>query len=269
VIPIVNFYPPKNRNSAEVGVEYSGMVTDKEISSLILYLANKGYLEIEDDGISYTLNKIKDYDGKNPYEKRLMLALFGKVNSITIEELQCSSSFYMSCNTIKHSLNKIKDNIFDKTANSFEKVLILVVCIIGLLLSMVYVLGNYSFDLFYSEVAPVLIFPIVGIIAVSLVVYNIVTSSMPISAKIFQGLFITIWGAGFIGVPLFIFILPNCSFSIDMLPALLLGLACLISSLICLLMDSFPLQFCFNDFIIRLSFLIYFEQQFFSSNVKG
>ena len=64
VIPVVNFYPPKNRNSAEVGVEYNGVAGYDELTSLVIYLATKGFIEIEDDGISYTLHKLKDYEGK-------------------------------------------------------------------------------------------------------------------------------------------------------------------------------------------------------------
>ena len=234
VIPVVNFYPPKNRNSAEVGVEYNGLATHKEISSLVMYLANKGYLEIEDDGISYTLNKLKDYDGKNPYERRLMAALFSNSNTVTIEELQYSRTFYRQCNVILDSLNKIKNHIFDKNANSIEKMLILVVCILGLLGTMVYTLGNYTFDLVFTPAAFVLLFPIVGIMVVSLVVYNIVTGSMSASQKISQGIFITIWGSMFILVPTFTFILPMSSNLDENYPVLLLGLVCIIVSVICL-----------------------------------
>ncbi|MBQ8886569.1 MAG: DUF2207 domain-containing protein [Candidatus Gastranaerophilales bacterium] len=234
VIPVVNFYPPKNKNSAEVGVEYNGMATQKEISSLVMYLANKGYLEIEDDGVSYTLNKLKDYDGKNPYERRLMIALFSKSDTVTIEELQYSNEFYKQCTAIVNALNKIKNHLFDKNANSIEKMIILVVCILGLLGTMVYTLGDYSFYFVFSPVAFVLLFPIVGTMVVSLVVYNIITSSMLPSQKVSQGIFITLWGSMFILVPTFVFIIPTSPNIGKNYPVLLLGLACIIVSVICL-----------------------------------
>ena len=234
VIPVVNFYPPKNRNSAEVGVEYNGVASHKEISSLVMYMANKGYLEIEDDGVSYTLNKIKDYDGKNPYEKRLFNVLFKKSDTVTMEELQYSREFYTNCNAILLSLNKIKNHIFDKNATSFEKMFILVVCVLGLLATMVYTLGDYSFDLLFSPAAFVLIFPIVGILVVSAVVYNILKGTMSRSQKIFQGIFISIWGSGFILMPTFCFLVPMSRNVGQNAPVLLLGLACVIVSVICL-----------------------------------
>ena len=225
VIPIVNFYPPQKRNSAEVGVEYHGVATEKEISSLVMYLANKGYLEIEDDGISYSLNKLKDYDGKNPSEKRLMSALFKNSDVVTVEELSSSREFYVNCSAIISSLNKIKNHIFDKNANSIEKMIILIVCIIGILGLMVYTLADYSFDLIFSPVSFVLLFPIIGFLVVSSVVNNIINGSMSPAQKATQGIFITIWGSMFIFVPLIAFILPMSSNLSENYPVLLLGLA--------------------------------------------
>ena len=43
----IEFYPPENMNSLEVGFYYKGYITNKDITSLIIYLANKGYIEIQ------------------------------------------------------------------------------------------------------------------------------------------------------------------------------------------------------------------------------
>ena len=42
----VEFYPPKGLNSLEVGFLYKGKADNKDVTSLLIYLANKGYLEI-------------------------------------------------------------------------------------------------------------------------------------------------------------------------------------------------------------------------------
>ncbi|MDD4809545.1 MAG: DUF2207 domain-containing protein, partial [Bacilli bacterium] len=48
VIETVEFYPPEGYNSAEVGYLYKGYNENNSIISLIVYLANKGYLKINE-----------------------------------------------------------------------------------------------------------------------------------------------------------------------------------------------------------------------------
>ena len=44
VIETVEFYPPQGFNSAEVGFLYKGKVENEDVISLLIYLANKGYI---------------------------------------------------------------------------------------------------------------------------------------------------------------------------------------------------------------------------------
>ena len=235
VIPVVNFYPPKNRNSAEVGVEYKGVASQKEIVSLIMYLANKGYLEIEDDGVSYSLHKLKDYDGKNSCERRLMSVLFKTSDIVTAEDLQFSRSFYRNCESIIASLNNIRKFIFDKNANSPEKMVLLFICILGILLSILYVLGDYSFSLFFSPDAFLLLFPIVGALVVFSVVYGMMKSNESGAAKISKGIFITIWGSMFMGIPTLIILTKVYNSVIENIPILVYSFICIIVSIFCLI----------------------------------
>ena len=51
---IEEFYPPKKCNSLEAGYIYKRYINKKDVVSLLIYLANKGYLKIEqttDQGI--------------------------------------------------------------------------------------------------------------------------------------------------------------------------------------------------------------------------
>src|SRR5699024_9628326 len=48
LVETVEFYPPENYNSAEVGFLYEGSASNESIISLLIYLANKGYLKIEE-----------------------------------------------------------------------------------------------------------------------------------------------------------------------------------------------------------------------------
>ena len=47
-VETVEFYPPDKLNSAELGFIYKGYSDKKDIVSLLIYLANKGYLKIEE-----------------------------------------------------------------------------------------------------------------------------------------------------------------------------------------------------------------------------
>lgn len=84
VIETVEFYPPEGYNSAEIGFLYKGIADDEGIISLLIYLANKGYLKIEETeekGIfkkskGFKITKIKEYDGNNEYEKLFFNGLF-------------------------------------------------------------------------------------------------------------------------------------------------------------------------------------------------
>ncbi|HBA37413.1 MAG TPA: hypothetical protein DCY94_01690 [Firmicutes bacterium] len=59
IVETVEFYPPKNMNSLEVGFIYNGKVENKDVTSLLIYLANKGYLEISDKQIDLESSKLK------------------------------------------------------------------------------------------------------------------------------------------------------------------------------------------------------------------
>ncbi len=166
VIPVVNFNVPKNKNSAEVEVEYMGRSTSKGIFSLIFYLANKGYLKIIDDGVGFTIIKIKNYDGVNSSEKAMMNALFPNENedSVSSRELEKSSVFYERFDGIQNKLNKRKNYLFEKESLSADKIAIILVSILGLIILSIYTLGGYTFDLLMNGLAFFVLFPIVGII---------------------------------------------------------------------------------------------------------
>ena len=50
VVDTVEFYPPEGLNSVDVAFIYKGYSEQKDIISLLIYLANKGYLKIEQGG---------------------------------------------------------------------------------------------------------------------------------------------------------------------------------------------------------------------------
>lgn len=58
VIETIEFYPPEGLNSLDVGFLYKGKAENKDVTSLLIYLANKGYLEISNKQIDLNADKI-------------------------------------------------------------------------------------------------------------------------------------------------------------------------------------------------------------------
>lgn len=83
-VSTVEFYPPEDYNSLEIGFLYKGKATNEDVVSLLIYLANKGYIEIVDmeeralfsTSKSFKIVKLKDYDGDNYYERIFLEGLF-------------------------------------------------------------------------------------------------------------------------------------------------------------------------------------------------
>lgn len=196
VIPVVNFYPPAKRNSAEISVEYKGYACDKSIVSLIIYLASKGYIRIDDSTPhSYSLHKVKEYDGNNVIEHELIDAIFGGSNYVLKEDLERSTTFYEDCNKLKEKLNKIKNHIFEKDSTSWDKIAIIVLCFIGIIITLLYVLNGYSFS-FLTNNINIIALPIIFTV-ISCAVFSKVSKSH----TIFKVMYI-IWSFGFIFGPL-------------------------------------------------------------------
>lgn len=141
VVDTVEFYPPDNLNSLDVAFCYNGSVNSKDVVSLIIYLANKGYLKVEEKTSGkiikkndFTLTKLKDYDGDNEEERIFFNGLFtGKRISVTKEDLQYS--FYETMNSVLSNKNRKKnvDKLYEKTASS-KQLLVFALLIIGIIL---------------------------------------------------------------------------------------------------------------------------------------
>ncbi len=107
-VETVEFYPPDGYNSAELGFFYKGVVTGEDIVSLVVYLAQKGYLRIIEgagkNNQGFTLMKEKEYDGSNPYEREFFQGLFQKGDFVTDADL--NNTFYVTIKSITKQLNK-------------------------------------------------------------------------------------------------------------------------------------------------------------------
>ena len=229
IVPVVNFYPPDKKNSAEIGVEYRGNSSIKDVVSLIIYLASKGYLKIETDESDFTITKLKDYDGKKPEEKMLMDALFADSDIVEQEDLKYSRTFYIDCENIQRKLNKLKKYIFDAKACSFEKILAILACIICSWLIVIYNAGYNSFVLLSN---PTTIFQILFPVIITSIVILIGFFNKNRSPFIY--IFLFLWWFGFCGSFLMSFISFDNPIMQDIV-LLVLALICTITSIICLI----------------------------------
>ena len=93
VIETVEFYPPQGFNSLEIGFLYKGKADNQDVTSLLVYLANKGYIKIsetEEESLfskskDFKITKLKDYDGNNINEQIFLNGLFSKKKTVLFD----------------------------------------------------------------------------------------------------------------------------------------------------------------------------------------
>ena len=140
VIETVEFYPPEGFNSLEVGFLYKGKANSQDVTSLLIYLANKGYIKISEyeekslfsKSSGFKITKLKDYDGNNVNERKFLSGLFKKSsskNEVTSDDLY--DSFYVTTSKILSNINnkENKNKIFEKKASKKSIIIILLILI--------------------------------------------------------------------------------------------------------------------------------------------
>lgn len=143
LVKTVEFNPPSGYSSAQVGYIFDGAVDNKDVVSLIIEWAAKGYLTIEElEGKNIQLNKIQDIDSKAiAAEKSLFNDLFRGRDTVTTQELE--KSFYTSINFAKLNITRYflgnkERRIFSMVADALQILLgILIISVPALHLSAV------------------------------------------------------------------------------------------------------------------------------------
>ena len=116
-------------SSLEVGYLYNDKLDDKDIMSMLVSLANKGYIKIEKNEDGYVLTKIKDYEEENEFEKAFLEGIFVEDTVIKEEQL-----YYIDNTFIKEIKKEIEYKYKNKFYNNyFNKYLIIIItCYISL-----------------------------------------------------------------------------------------------------------------------------------------
>ncbi len=209
-IETVEFYPPDNLNSLDIAYIYKGKTENKDVTSLLLCLANKGYLKISDLEIetqiiskdTYSIDLIKDYDGNDKNEEMFMYGLFKKYNRKSVTASKLYNEFYQTTEDIKKNVKKEKQNlIFEKLSISKAK----------------YVLYLLYLSLFFLIILPIGIekdYQIAIIVTVLILFYSPFYATifspdmhMNIFIRLFSGMFIIFHSIAFLSgfiSPLFI-----------------------------------------------------------------
>jgi uncharacterized membrane protein YgcG len=126
--PTVEFYPPQGATSADVGFLIDGRVDPFDITSLIIYWADKGYLSITEYNTkklfgtkkTFLLTKLREMgDEVKPYERKMFSEMFLYGNGIQVYTEELSNQFYRTTDEIKHYIKNDFESdpetrIFDK-----------------------------------------------------------------------------------------------------------------------------------------------------------
>ena len=170
VAAVVEYKPPKGLNSLDAGFLYKGHAISSDVTSLLIYLANQGYLKISETetktafgGIkkSFKITKLKDYNGDNKNERTFLDGLFALSKSekapleVTPKDLE--NHFYTTVNNILADTNSKanRDKIFEKSASSKSIYITLLILatftiIITLPPALYGSLNNFISDYFYT-----------------------------------------------------------------------------------------------------------------------
>ena len=148
-VETVEFNPPDNMNSLDVAYAYKGKVNSNDVVSLLIYLANKGYIKIkvEETGSkllkskSYKIIEVKKYDGNDENERLFLERLFknGTIyrtenNNVfrCVTKSDLEGSFYTTVNEIidNENTSELKNKIFEKGVWNRAKIIILSLLVI-------------------------------------------------------------------------------------------------------------------------------------------
>ena len=248
VIETVEFYPPEGFNSLEVGYLYNGRADNKDVTSLLIYLANKGYIKITETkekslfsaSNGFKITKLKEYDGDNINERLFLNGLFsqGDNNLKEVSSTDLFDKFFLTMNKILLNINnkENKEKIFEKKASNKSKIIIFLMIAAYCLITIPPII-NYSDP---GLIVFALVFPGVGFTITYIMLKfgnakpigptnGIVTGTL-IGFKLFG----ISWGLFFGGIPWAVIVLPTLTQDPLYLIGYIVGIICIIGMFFCL-----------------------------------
>ena len=215
----ITYYPPKEMNIMDVSLLYNKKVWLREIAALLINLGNKKYIEVidEDTAKGFVIRKLKDYDGTDENEMRLMDDLFAHGRT-EVGKRTLRMSFRDTTEEIISNVNcsKNRDRIFESSSIS-RKYIVLVLYAISIMSAVI----SFAFGSSSIELGQVLIGSIFTCVGAFFVFRSILVKDM-VYVKVVEAII----GIIFVGislVPIFL-TLPG-----------LISLLCFIVDLVCVI----------------------------------
>ena len=108
IIPVVEFKAPDGISPSVCGYIIDRYVDDKDLASLIVYFANKGFLKINsEDKNKIKLEKLKDVENVKSYEKEIFDAMFKDDNIVVLSDV--GEKIYTKVEKAKLKIQKEND----------------------------------------------------------------------------------------------------------------------------------------------------------------
>ncbi len=240
VVETVEFYPPEGFNSLEVGFLYKGKADNQDVTSLLIYLANKGYIKISEieeksshsKSNGFKITKLKEYDGNNINEQTFLKGLFKKNdNEVTSEDLY--NHFYVTMKKILSNINnkKNKNKIFESLASSKSKFIILMIIAT---FSLIIIPLNYERDLILAFISTVIGFAVMFNMSFNnrQIIYSNDMTYSP--ALLIKKILVLVFGFSVGVLPLIFIILPTLSQDPIHLIEYIICVVCALGMIICL-----------------------------------
>lgn len=252
VVETVEFYPPAGFNSLEVGFLYKGQAGGQDVISLLIYLANNGYIKISEteekslfsSSKGFKITKLKEYDGNNINELIFLNGLFNKKTSYTslfsktsetsnnineVTSMDLYDNFYITMDKILSNINnkENKDKIFEKSSLWKNPFIIIMIITTYFLITIppIVTYGEPAFLLF------ALLSPGIGF---TLMFNMLLNNDNATRSSIGTKLFGLIWGGIFGGMPWAIMVLPSLLQDAFYLIGYIIGLGCVFGMVACL-----------------------------------
>ena len=258
VVETIEFYPPEDFNSLEVGFLYKGYANNKDVTSLLIYLANKGYIKIKETERKslffkykdFKIIKLKEYDGNNINEDLFLHGLFSRKNSTVFTPLAETSdttspnettsldlydSFYITMDKILSNINtkESKNTIYEKSTSNKKKFIILMMIATYFLITIppIILFGQGQINVFS------IFFPMIAFYFSLKMIFGDTegfTITKHFGSKILSTTIVVIFGVLFGGIPWSIMVLPSLLYDINYLIVYVVGLICIVGMSICL-----------------------------------
>ncbi len=154
IIETVEFYPPDDITPAELGFAIDENLEDDEMMSTVFYIADKGYITIEQQGRHFIFKKVKDMAGGIPEHIRIFFnGMFAKKDEFNTKKVPSSfrSSFDKAVTEAMKSYNNKYGEVF-----TLESDVAQLGCLILLIINMIVfcIALDGHFDGIYLAVFP-------------------------------------------------------------------------------------------------------------------